>query len=149
MKGTQRWGIGLVVAFGMFITGVMVMVYTAMTRDVDLVVDDYYERGIEHEGRIQAVRRTQALPGGIQIGIHDGAITLSMPADHARAVTSGEILLYRPSGRHLDRTLPLALDAAGVQRIPLENLAIGLWKVQVTWMAAGSAYYMESPVAVQ
>jgi hypothetical protein len=150
MKNSRnsRWGIGLVAAFAVFFAGVGVMVFTAVIKRVDLVTDDYYESGLRHESRIQAVQRTQALPEQVSVHVERQTLTVQFPRQFVPDVVRGKVMLYRPSDRRLDATVTLRLDSLGSQRIPMERLERGLWRVQVSWAHQDVLYYTEKPVVV-
>ena len=97
----NRWAIGLIVAFVIFGAGLTVMVVASVTRNIDLVTDDYYEKGLKHEQRIQTLRRTQALEEQVSVVPAEGAIALSFPDQFSPALVKGEVLLYRPSDRRM------------------------------------------------
>ncbi|NBP23395.1 MAG: hypothetical protein EBU81_02315 [Proteobacteria bacterium] len=67
----------------------------------------------------------------------------SLPADGR-----GRVRLYRPSEAALDRELPLAVGADGVQSIDAGSLKPGLWKVRVHWGPEDAGYYAEGSVVV-
>ena len=60
-RASTSWARGLVAAFGAFVAGVCAMVVMSVARNVDLVADDYYEKGLAYEERIQSLQRTEAL----------------------------------------------------------------------------------------
>ncbi|MCK5572668.1 MAG: FixH family protein [Bacteroidetes bacterium] len=151
MKNSRnsRWGIGLLSAFVLFVVGVGVMVFTAVTKRVDLVTDDYYERGLRHEAQIQTVQRTRALAEQVSVHAEKQTLTVQFPRQFVPDVVRGEVMLYRPSDRRLDATVVLRLDSLGYQRISTERLKRGLWKVQVSWAYQDVQYYTEKPVVVR
>jgi len=148
-ENDKHWAAGLAAAFGVFVAGLCVMVVMSVTKNIDLVADDYYEKGLRYEERIQTVQRTQAL--GEQVGIRAGkdAVDLSFPRRFSPGVVKGEVRLYRPSDRRLDVAVPVRLDSTGQQRIQTGDLERGLWKVQVSWTYGGVDYYNEQPMILR
>ncbi|HET9593114.1 MAG TPA: FixH family protein [Solirubrobacterales bacterium] len=66
---------------------------------------------------------------------------LRLPSTQAAAGSlSGTIHFYRPSNAKLDFDVPVALDAAGFQRVPAGKLQGGLWKVRVDWTSSGQEF---------
>jgi nitrogen fixation protein FixH len=59
------------------------------------------------------------------------------------------VTLYRPSDAHADRSVRLALDANGVQRIDIANATRGHWVVQLQWHAGERDYYRERAVQLR
>jgi hypothetical protein len=74
-------------------------------------------------------------------------VVVSLPANLTQGAT-GRVHFYRPSDARLDRELPLALNADGVQRFDAKELAAGLWKVRVLWSVEGKEYFLDQPVIV-
>jgi hypothetical protein len=69
---------------------------------------------------------------------------LYLPASHA-ASARGTVTLYRASDAGADRVVPLSLAPDATQRVPLEGLAPGRWRLQVEWTVRGRPYYYERP----
>jgi hypothetical protein len=129
-----------------FALGTLGFVAFAMGRPPTLVSPEYYGHGLAHDQRIEAAANARAL--GPEIGARlsaDGtAIVLYLPASHA-ASARGTVTLYRASDAGADRVVPLSLDPDATQRVPLEGLAPGRWRLQVEWTVRGRPYYYERP----
>jgi len=148
MRISLNWGTGIAVAYTAFAAVTTGFVTFAMGRSVDLVSVDYYARSLRQNQRMEAERNTGALGRELSVEWSGArAIVLSLPSVHAASAT-GTITFYRPSDAAADRSLPLAVDRAGRQQIPLDTLARGRWLLQVEWSAAGRTYYFEEPVVV-
>ena len=145
MKLRINWAAGIILSYCAFAAGTTGFVLYAMNRPVDLVSADYYERSLEQDRQMDAVRNTAALQGAASIAL-DNARTLvvSLPAAHAGA--RGTITLYRPSDASADRAFALAPDGNGRQRVALDSLRDGLWSVRVRWTAQGREFYLEQRI---
>jgi nitrogen fixation protein FixH len=143
-----NWGTGIVVTFIVFGAAVMTVVFMAMNERVDLVTDDYYEQELRHQERINEMRRTQTDQFAPTVLVAQGAIEIRFPAAMPRSVAEGEVTLYRPSDRLLDKTFMLTLDAANVHTIPAAVVTPGQWRVKVRWTVADSTYYHEQRVTL-
>jgi nitrogen fixation protein FixH len=146
--GTLNWGTAIVIAFGVFGVGLAVMIWIALSSPTDLVADDYYQRGLEYEGRIQSMQRARSAAGPLTVTGETGAVTLTLPGAGPAGEVQGTVTLYRPSDRALDFAEPLRLDSAGAMRIESRRLQPGLWTVKVEWVAAGTEYYAETKVVL-
>ena len=140
------WGFGLVAAFGVFIGGVLVMVWVSVAQRVDLVSDEYYEEGLRYQKRIQA--KEHAGDGGVAISLAPDGIRLQFPSAGTTRDVEGIVVLYRPDNRGRDRSLPVALDSLSGQTIAGSSLHPGLWRVKVQWSSAGVEYYAEQAVLI-
>jgi hypothetical protein len=146
MKGD--WSRGVVGAFAAFVVIILGLVVFAMTREVDLVMDHPYERGLEYDGRIRAMERTAELAEGVEITSTPEEITLRFPQSIPRPL-SGSVTLYRPSNRRSDFTVPAVSDSGGLQHITVGHLDRGLWRVRVAWTLNSQEFYSEQPVMLR
>lgn len=162
------WGTGIAIAFGVFGVGLAVMIWIALSSPTDLVADDYYQRGLEYEGRIQSIRRAQTsgaamtvrgtanevvviIPGVARSGaVPSGAASSEGgPSGNARTgEVNGTVTFYRPSDRTMDFITPLVLDSTGTMRVQSPRLQPGLWMVKASWVAGGAEYYEEAKVVL-
>jgi nitrogen fixation protein FixH len=117
---------------------------------MDLVCTDYYEEEVRFQQHLDRLNHTAAI--GSEVAINYDAtkrqITLLLPATHPASRPAGQIHFYRPSNASLDFDVPLAVDAAGLQRIGTEALRGGLWKVRVQWSAAEKDCVFEQAIVL-
>jgi hypothetical protein len=145
---TSFWGKGLVAAFALFIAVILVMVAIAMSERVDLVTDTYYDQGLRYQERIDAARSGSG-EEGMTVDMQDGAIVLRFARRYPEDPIEGSVTLYRPADKSRDMTVPVVVDAEGVQRIPAVALDRGLWRVKAAWTVRGEARYHEEPLVLQ
>jgi nitrogen fixation protein FixH len=145
---TLNWGTGIVIAFAIFGVGLAVMIWIALSSPTDLVADDYYQRGLEYEGRIQSIQRAQFSGAMMTVNGTTGGVTIMIPGVARSGEVNGTVTLYRPSDRAMDFAAPLSLDSSGTMRIESPRLHPGLWTVKVEWLAGGARYYEEAKVVL-
>jgi len=137
---------------GFFILAVIFLasfVVWAMHQREDLVSADYYEREVRYQQQLDSMNRSHELAASVVVTFDPAqqAILITLPAAQTQGAT-GRVHLYRPSDSRLDRELPLALSADGVQRFDAKEMATGLWKVRVIWNVDGKEYFLDQPVRV-
>lgn len=144
-----HWGVGLVAAYLLFASSTLGFVAFAMSQSVELVSDDYYQRSLVEDARIEATRQADALGPALACRPSPDrrALVIQLPLAHV-ATAAGTVTLYRPSSVAADRRVPLSLDAVGQQRVPLAGLAAGRWLVVLDWQAGGRRYHHERPLLV-
>jgi nitrogen fixation protein FixH len=142
-----HWGLAIALVYGAFASATIGFVVFALRQPVDLVSADYYARSLRQDDRAAAARRASALPAAITCRIAGEGLVVTLPREAARRAT-GTLTLYRPSDGRADRVVPLALDAAGEQRVSLAGVARGRWQIQLEWEAGGVRYYHEQRVEV-
>lgn len=144
-----NWGLGVGLAYGLFVAGTISFVIFALTQPVELVSADYYDQSLTYDSRLEAARLGNALGNAVHVETaSDGrGLIVSIPPAQADVAT-GTVTLYRPSHAAADRVVPLALDVRGEQRVPVAGLASGRWIVKLTWQVQGRRYYREEAVQV-
>lgn len=143
------WPIAITTFFVIAIIFIVSFIAFAMRQREDLVSADYYEREVRYQSQLDTLNRSQHLAANTVVTFEAAQqnIVIALPAEQIKNAT-GTIHLYRPSDARLDRDLPLALNAAGTQRLDARQLADGLWKVRVKWTANGQEYFLDQPVIV-
>jgi nitrogen fixation protein FixH len=143
------WPIAITGFFVIAILFIVTFIAFAMRQREDLVSADYYEREVRYQGQLDSMNRSQSLAAQPVVTFEPGpqVIVITLPAGQTRGAT-GSIQLYRPSDARLDRNVPLALNAEGIQRLDARELRDGLWKVRVKWNIGGKNYFVDQPVIV-
>lgn len=141
-----NWGTGIALIYGVFAACTVGFVAFAMSQPVQLVDDDYYASSLRHDERRAAIENAAAIvPDAVVVEADGRAVTIVLPPGQVPDAR-GEARLYRPSDASADRRVPLALDAAGRQRLSLEGLTPGRWVVQLEWTSGGRTFYREAGV---
>jgi nitrogen fixation protein FixH len=144
-----NWGAAVATVYMLFAASTLGFVIFAINRPVELVSADYYERSLQQDQRVAAQRRASALGDRLRLELRAdrGLLDVAIPLPAGRDAV-GTIVFYRPSNRHADRTISLALDGDGHQVIPLAALERGRWLVRLEWTAAGHGYVHERPLVL-
>ncbi len=142
------WPHAIIAWFVIFASVLAAWTTVALRQKMDLVRPDYYEEEVRFQGQLDRLNRTAAIRSEVALN-HDANkhdITLLLPSAHLPSRPAGQIHFYRPSNASLDFDVPLAVDAAGRQRIGVDGLPGGLWKVRAQWNAAGHDYFFEQVI---
>ena len=148
LQRRNPWPYAIIAYFAVFITAVFLWVGFAMRNSMELVRPDYYEAEIRFQQQIDRVHRTSAIREDVRVAYDPAGrqVVVRIPGDHAVGGVRGAVHLYRPSNASLDRTLDLAVGQDGWQRIGVEDLQAGYWKINVTWSSQGQEYFIEQAV---
>jgi len=143
------WPIAITGFFVIAILFIITFIAFAMRQREDLVSADYYEREVRYQSQLDSMNRSQTLAAQAVVTFEPAqqVIVVTLPAAQTQGAT-GNIHLYRPSDARLDREVPLALNAEGIQRLNAKELRDGLWKVRVKWSVDGKDYFVDQPVIV-
>jgi nitrogen fixation protein FixH len=119
-----------------------------MTHTTDLVAENYYEKELKYQDRINSMQRTASVPECIRM-VQDGELLIvRIAADAASSDVSGTIMFYNPGDKGKDFSVGLVLDSLHTQHIRMGRVPKGLWKVQVSWKSRGSEYFSEQPIVL-
>lgn len=143
-----NWGTGIAITYGVFVVGMVFMVYLTTRYDVGMVSDHYYDEDLQYQKRIDKMNNSQALQKDLQIRYQapQGLVEFTFPSEVGAA--SGDIVFFRPSDRKEDFKIPIKTDSNNSIAIPVSKIAKGLWKVEVEWSAGGKGYYKEQVLTI-
>lgn len=149
-RKTSGWGWGIYGLYGGFVVFVLALVFFASFQDFSLVEDNYYEKGLEYQSRIESERRVSELsePLKIEVDNASGELVVSFPEYDDTQTPQGSIWLYRPSNADYDQTFAIAPDREGKQALSGANVIPGMWRVKVDWQVGDSTYYSEQELFV-
>lgn len=147
-KKLEAWPIGIILAFVVFIGGVLVAVTIMVKQDVPLTSDDYYAKEIAYQDQIEKSSRgmAPARKPEIKALAATQAVEIAFPGRNRSGQFSGKVTFFRPSDAKKDFGMDLSLDSAGVQWISMKGRDSGLWQVQLDWTESGTAYYYEQQI---
>lgn len=143
-----NWGTGIVIAFVLFISFILGLVYIMSTDaayEYDLVAEDYYKDELEYQHRIDMLNNAKKLPENVSLQKVENGISIVFPKNIDVKDIQGTIYLYRPSNRVLDKTIPISLDSH-TYFIANEILIGGRWDVHVQWSISGKEYLFKNSI---
>ena len=127
----------------MFFVGFMV--YKISTQKVDLVDDNYYEKGVRYQEEINKFDATSGIENNITFDLNQQLITFK---SNAKGL-NGKALFYRPSDVNLDFETNFALGENGEFTYSTAQLAKGLWKVTFEWTLNGKLMATEKQFVIE
>ena len=127
----MNWGWKIAIFLGIYMIGIISVVWYSMTLDVNLVADNYYQQELAYEEQITRMKNTEKLVDKptFDFSINKKLIILTFPEGHLP--DKGQITLFRPSDFTQDRKFKLNLDEGHQQGFITESLMPGLWKAKV------------------
>ncbi|MCU7498015.1 MAG: hypothetical protein HF309_02015 [Ignavibacteria bacterium] len=143
-----HWGIRIFLLYGLFVLGILSVVFYYMGQDMDLVSNEYYNDEINYQDRIEKLKRTRVLKEEVKFIPADDKVKIEFPETIKETIT-GEILFSRPSGRKYDFRLSLKPGQDLVQSVDFRGKRKGLWKIEMNWKAGGMEYLNEEIINVR
>jgi len=142
------WGIKIIIAFIIFAGGIGTMVGISMSKNIDLVSENYYEKELKYQDRIDMINRTNSLQEKLTIENVSNTIHLKFPESYNKENITGKVIFYRAMDKKKDFNVDINRNNEGIQSIPAENLDKGNWKVEVLWKMNDKEYFTQSDIFI-
>jgi hypothetical protein len=119
----------------------------AMRQDVNLVHEDYYEKGVAYETQMNAEARSAVYRDSIISQFEEQFLVVTFQGLQEMRVDSATVLLYRPSSSSLDLQMPFDFKQ-GIMTIPATELYSGRYILKLTWFDNGLKYEVDKAINV-
>jgi nitrogen fixation protein FixH len=149
MKIKFNWGTGIFIVLTIFFLGIIAFYFYITHLDINLVENNYYEKELSYQQRIDKVKNTESLQGKITFSKEPGILILDFPKLEAGNLPDGTVWFYRPSDPDKDFTVPLSLNDSLQQVFDVSKLDPGRWMVKLDWKMGGKEYYYEEGVFIE
>lgn len=143
MKIRFNWGTGIFIVIVLIFGGVIAFFIYSSNLDINLVENNYYEKELVYEQRIEKIRNANSLPEKIRIEPEGEFIIFHFPDTLRNSSLKGSIWFYRPSDESKDFTVPISPDDSLKQFINRGSLIPGKYLVKIEWEMDGTPYYQE------
>ena len=146
-----NWGVGIVIAFGLFITFILyfvVMVQSDSKYDNDLVVEEYYKHDAKFGDEMARIQNAEDLAQKPTINVVSNGVEIVFPKIFVPKNIKGKVSLYRPSNKKLDFQIPISLSDATTVLIPIKSLVRGRWDVNMEWQYDGKSYLSKETIYI-
>ena len=99
----MNWGKGIIIAMGAFMSFILFMVFTLMSKSTDLESEDYYKKEIEYEQEMNALINVSQLKVHAKIDLTEEYVVVVLPTKEQ--VSNVQIALFRPDNKKKDKLL--------------------------------------------
>ena len=99
----MNWGKGIIIAMGAFMSFILFMVFTLMSKSTDLESEDYYKKEIEYEQEMNALKNASQLKENAEINLTEEFVVVVLPTKED--VSNVQIALFRPDNKKKDKLL--------------------------------------------
>jgi len=142
-----NWGTGILIFLILFLMAAGLFIAFAMRQDVNLVHEDYYEKGVDYEKQMNAEARSLQFQDSIITRFEERSMVISFRGSREISVDSGSVLLYRPSSSSLD--LKKSFDfSVGSMSIPYTELSSGRYILKIYWYSEGLKHEVDKAINV-
>lgn len=148
MKIKFNWGTGIFIVLTVFILAVIAFFIFITNLDIKLVEDNYYEKELAFQERIDKINNASLLSGKISIMQEPRQVIIQFPPLGPGITPAGIVWFYRPSDPDKDFKLPLQLNDSLRQVFDVKGLDQGRWMIKLDWKMDGKEYYFEEGVII-
>ncbi len=147
----MNWGHKIIVLYAVFMFGILFMVYKCTQQKVDLVTDKYYEREIKYQDQYDGMTKSNTKEYHADIALNSSKtdLTIKYPENNNAEKVNGEIYFFKPDNANLDFSVQVLVDSNNQQIIPVNKLAKGSWRVQMSWNQNQVKLYQEEKILLQ
>jgi len=141
----MNWGKGLTIAIIAFMSFILYMVITLMTKgNADLVSEDYYKKEIEYEKEITALKNSENATEKVTINNKGEFIVFQFP--NTKEIDNIEIHLLRPNNDKADLTFS-EKDTKNVM-IEKKKLEKGIYKASIRYNSEGQPFLQKAELNI-
>ena len=141
----MNWGKGLTIAIIAFMSFILYMVITLITKgNADLVSEDYYKKEIEYEKEITALKNTENATEKVTINDKGEFIVFQFPT--TKEIDNIEIHLLRPNNDKADLTFS-EKDTKNVM-IEKKKLEKGIYKASIKYDSEGQPFLQKEELNI-
>lgn len=137
-----NWGTGVVLFLALFMTAMVAFVIFAWHQDVNLVQEDYYEKGVDYSSAMETGKRSEPYSRAISVIERNDSVGIVLPAAVAASADSGSVTFFRPSDHNRDIRYPLVVRDS-VFMTGKSNLIPGRYIIKISWTSAGMEYEVD------
>ncbi len=145
----SKWGWGLSAFLIGFVLFILALVISASFQDVQMVEDNYYQKGLDYQEQIDRMERADKLEKKVSASYNStsGNIEVVFPIMENKEL-SGVIKMFRPSNAGLDFDVPILIDSSGVQEIKADRMLRGYWQIKILWKVDSLEYFSQLPLII-
>lgn len=143
-----NWGTGIFIFLTLFLMASAGFIIFAVNQDVNLVHEDYYEKGVDYTDQMNVNARSVQYKNALTVGSQNDFFLIDIEESLAARIDSGNVLMFRPSSSKNDISIRLNKLAKTVQ-IPKEELLNGRYILKFSWYSGGLRYELDRPVNIQ
>jgi nitrogen fixation protein FixH len=143
-----NWGTGIFLFLTMFILAAIAFTIFAMRQNVNLVHEDYYQKGVNHTEKMNTDARSVAYYNDLKTSLDNDYLRVELESAADFEIDSGRVQLYRPSDSNRDVNFKFDHLDKGLA-IPKKELISGRYILKIYWYSKGLEYEIEKPVNIQ
>jgi len=142
------WGTGIFIFLMVFVSLCGVFIWFAFSKDVNLVNDEYYQKGVNHTEQMKIEKYSEIYRNQIYFENAADSISIFFPDIFLENSDTCKIVFFRPSDRYLDKLYNL-VPQTNKLKISKSGLILGRYLVQFSWISKNKNFYLEKEYFVK
>lgn len=142
-----NWGHGILSYIILFLILSTIFIIFSLKQNIDLVSDDYYQKGADFSKQIDINKRSLPYRDSISISDADTTISMHFSKSISDSTDSVQIYFFRPSGKHNDVLIEMPLS--NKLDINKQQLINGRYVVTISWRKNNEKYMVDKELYVK
>lgn len=138
----MNWGYKIMIVYGVFVAGILLLVFQSSKQNNDLVTTDYYAKELVYQQQIDATKHAAALPKPVRIQNDLNNVIIRFPENFAGKEITGDLKLYYPADESKDQSKRFTCNNNEVL-LPIGKNNKGMHYVLLHFQCEGKDYYVE------
>jgi hypothetical protein len=143
-----NFGTGIFIFLSLFVIALIAFVIFAHNQDVNLVHDNYYEKGVDHSRQMEKEARSASIASQINVSDMGDVIQISFPEGSSSSFTQGKVVFFRPSDHLKDLTHSLTIQG-DTFTCSKDKLIPGRYIVKISWQKDNLDYEVDKSLIVK
>jgi hypothetical protein len=140
----MNWGRGITIAMIAFMSFILYMVFTLMSKNTDLQSEDYYQKELNFENEISALKNTNKLKEKVKVTLNDLYVIVQFP--NLEELDSIKVELYRPNNDKDDQVF--SVQESKVVMIPKSKLKKGIYEMNIQYLVKRELYMQKESIEI-
>ena len=140
----MNWGRGITIAMIAFMSFILYMVFTLMSKNTDLQSEDYYQKELNFENEISALKNTNKLKEKVKVTLNDTYVIVQFP--NLEELDSIKVELYRPNNDKDDQVF--SVQESKVVMIPKSKLKKGVYEMNIQYQVKRELYMQKESIEI-
>ena len=145
-----NWGHKILLLYLLFMIMIGILVYKSTNQKFDLVSEDYYDKAVKYQNQINNLQNTEALADkpASHFNKNENVVEIKFPDNFTNAQIKGTLFFFKPDNANLDFSVNIELNENNIQKIRVEKLSHGNWKLKTNWTVNNTSYYQEENIFI-
>ena len=141
----MNWGKGIIIFMASFMTFILWMVFTLMSKNTDLESEDYYKKEIAYEQEIQAQRNANDAKEKVKISENKEFIILQFPVKEKIDTVSVEF--FKPNDKKGDQLF--AEVGTKTMMVEKKKLQKGVYLINIHYQIATKKFLQKEEIMLK